>query len=334
MGLFGPNICWYVCGITHYRRGSRLDNGRRHSDCHRQRRRESSRVCLGCLHFSDTCFFGSKIRLGFYGVGKLKPVPTDHVFSARLKIERAKKHLEELQREVTAFWATKPYAINFDTETEPGKRLYRMKFTNDVPPHWGAAAGDVIHNLRASLDNVATALAVANGTTSKNVLRQTYFPIGVSKEAFEKKLASDLKGASDEAKRIVRLMKPYRGGTEAFRRLHDLDILDKHSHLVPVGAATQDFVWRPKMQIPGREPFEMPIGFIHESPFYRLKDGDIIFSEPSNEEQGNYTFSFYVAFGEGQIVDGEPLVETLRQLVAFVEEVVGIFDREIFQASA
>lgn len=260
----------------------------------------------------------------------MRAVNTDPLFSVRVKIDRAKKHLEHLQDEVSAFWAGNPYVIIFDTDTEPGKRLYRIKITNDVPGHWGGYVGDVVHNLRASLDNLATALAAANGTTSKSVLRKTYFPIGATKEIFEKKLPEDLRGVRADARRIVERMKPYPGGTDAFRRLHDLDVLDKHSALVPVGAANQSVVWRPTMQLPGRKPFEVPIGFVHAKPFYPLKDGDVIFSEPS-QEQGNFTFSFNVAFGEGQIADGEPLVPTPKQFIDFVESVVDVFDREFFQ---
>ena len=37
--------------------------------------------------------------------------------------------------------------------------------------------------------------------------------------------------------------------------------------------------------------------------------------------------TFEIAFGEGQIFDGEPVVETLTQLIDLVERVVGIFER-------
>jgi hypothetical protein len=64
---------------------------------------------------------------------------------------------------------------------------------------------------------------------------------------------------------------------------------------------------------------------------YPLQGGTELFSCPtdflhvSNEPK----FTFEVAFGEGQIVDGKPVLPTLQQLVGFVERVVGIAERTV-----
>jgi hypothetical protein len=41
-------------------------------------------------------------------------------------------------------------------------------------------------------------------------------------------------------------------------------------------------------------------------------------------------FSFEIAFGEGQIVDGEPVVPTLNQFVQFTSDAVETFAKEVF----
>jgi hypothetical protein len=42
-------------------------------------------------------------------------------------------------------------------------------------------------------------------------------------------------------------------------------------------------------------------------------------------------FAFEVAFGEGQVGDGEPLMPNLKLLINFTERVVDIFHRHIFR---
>ena len=259
---------------------------------------------------------------------------TDPLFSVRVKIDRAKKHLNELGAEISAFLAAQPYDIIIDENTEPGKRLYRIKNRKLIPSDWGGAIGDIVHNLRSSLDNLATALAIANGTTSKDILKNTYFPIGTCKAGFEKLLPNYLRGASPDARRLVERLKPYPGGTDAFRRLHDLDVLDKHSAIVPVGLAHTGAVWEVGLVIEGMTLPEISLPFAPKKPIYPLKDGDVIASSKhfsGGPHKENLDAAFSIAFGEGQIVDGESVIPTLQQFIDFVERVIGIFAKHILK---
>lgn len=60
-----------------------------------------------------------------------------------------------------------------------------------------------------------------------------------TKEKFEADLDKNIKGASTGVRTIFENLRPYRGGDEAFWRLHQLDILDKHKAIIPVGSAHQ-----------------------------------------------------------------------------------------------
>ncbi len=57
---------------------------------------------------------------------------------------------------------------------------------------------------------------------------------------------------------------------------------------------------------------------------FPLKEGDDLYryplsmSKPEKEPQ----FSFDVAFGQGEVVEGEPLVETLNDLIGATEQTV------------
>ena len=66
--------------------------------------------------------------------------------------------------------------------------------------------------------------------------------------------------------------------------------------------------------------------------FYPLQNGTILFEVPLN---GNHPFkdepkfTFEIAFGEGQILDGEPVIPALAQICQFVEGVIDIVETHI-----
>ena len=272
-------------------------------------------------------------------------MPSDPLFSAQAKIRRAKRHLSDLSAEVSAYHGRNPYSIVSDMDSKPGQELYRFEFTEPIPCEWGSAVGDIIHNLRTALDTLATALVIANGKTSTSVIKNTYFPIGATKEVFEKKLPSDLSGASVNARKIVERLKPYKGGTDAFWRLHQLDILDKHTSLIPVGASHTRVLWKvgfaglfEKMGVTNLSdvPDMAPLALTPTETQYPLKNGDVIFAygfgpDTEGKFKGDFKFTLGIAFGEGQIVDGQPLIPTLKQFVDFTERVVNIFARHVFE---
>ena len=51
----------------------------------------------------------------------------------------------------------------------------------------------------------------------------------------------------------------------------------------------------------------------------------------SRQGETHAQFAFEVAFGEGQVGDGEPLMPNLKLLINFTERVVDIFHRHIFR---
>lgn len=272
----------------------------------------------------------------------------DFLASPKAKVGRAKKHLADLQIDVSAYHRRQPYRIETDRESKAGYELYRFRFIEPIPEVWGSAVGDVIHNLRSALDTLATALAVHNGTTSQSKLKKTYFPIGSTKEIFDDKLPRDLNGASAHARRMVKRLKPYKGGTEAFWRLHQLDILDKHTLLIPVGASHTriGLIFDPNrlfqshfpdMPNPGFKDM-IPLFFAPADTQFPLEDGDVIAQygfgpDPDGKKKPDFQFAFDIAFGEGQIIDGQPVIPSLQQLVDFVERVISIFASHVFKTT-
>jgi hypothetical protein len=121
--------------------------------------------------------------------------------------------------------------------------LVEIAWALDPPtemPLWHCVVGDIVHNLRASLDHLACALVRAGGGT---VQRKTCFVIAESEAAFNKALDGALFGATRQARDTVRLLKPYSGGNARLHQLHALDIADKHHGILitPVSSGTLRF---------------------------------------------------------------------------------------------
>ena len=86
----------------------------------------------------------------------------DPLAGVRLKIERAKKHINDLEADIRAFRGGNPYRVVTDEHPRTGDITYRLSITKDIPIEWSAIIGDFVHNLRSSLDLLACALIRAN----------------------------------------------------------------------------------------------------------------------------------------------------------------------------
>jgi hypothetical protein len=261
-------------------------------------------------------------------------LPTDPLAGVRIKIERAKRHVHELEAEIRAFHDRRPYAIIRYDDPKTGDLVYAVRIKERVPEGFSGIIGDVVHNLRAALDQLAWQLVIANGQQPE---RRTGFPIAGSVNKFKSDAAGKIKGVSARAYRLIRRLKPYKGGREFFWRIHELDRLDKHKSIVPVGSAYASVTLVSRMQVPWQdEPIEFPpIALRPANRSYPLKDGTPLYvirpaarQNPAIDDEPKFTFD--VAFGEGQIVDGQPVLPALQQLIDLTEKTVGIVGRRCF----
>jgi hypothetical protein len=99
----------------------------------------------------------------------------------RLRVERAKRHFRELDADLKRYLEARPYEIVLSEE--PAFRLYAWKVNErqPAPPEWEVIVGDVLHNLRAALDQLVCELVMANG---KKVTTQTSFAISENSQKF------------------------------------------------------------------------------------------------------------------------------------------------------
>lgn len=239
------------------------------------------------------------------------------------KFRRARSLVDELEHAVAEYLASEPFSL--ETREEPSGDLSTIVRVKAQPPvEWSVVIGDAVHNARSALDHLAYALVERDGGVARE---SAYFPITDESTGYGEKLRKGLAGASREARDAVRALQPWRGGDVDLWRLHRLNIIDKHRLLVPVGAAHSSVAIT--LDMPGFSgPITLP-GLRPADRQYPLKDGDVVFrisrqareSDPEGAVRlGDVRIE--VAFGEGVVVAGEPLIPVLRHLVSHASSTV------------
>jgi hypothetical protein len=238
------------------------------------------------------------------------------VSGCRAKIERAKKHIIDFDRERVAFLDSNPYVVipKFNEKSNVTESI--MGPMPVIPSEFAVIVGDAAQNLRSALDYLAAELARSNGGNPKLV----YFPIFETVEKYIAESSGKTKGIADAAKKLMDEIQPYGGGHCAVLwALHSMNNADKHRLLVTISAniaksavfklSPEGNVFSVRFEVPG------------------LKQGDVL-GEVSGDSEADHriNFTFDIAFGEPQVIAGESVVPTLIQMVQIVEAIVLAFE--------
>jgi hypothetical protein len=104
----------------------------------------------------------------------MSPAIPARLAGIRLKIERAKEHIRDLENRLLAFRKTDPYGLRSENDPQTGDRSYRVQVRSQIPKDFPLIVGEALYQLRSSLDHLAWQLVEANGQTPG---KWTYFPI-------------------------------------------------------------------------------------------------------------------------------------------------------------
>ena len=162
----------------------------------------------------------------------------DRLRLIRVKIERAEKHLGEVEEAVLSLGEAtfKTVSLQYDPDTAKPSFEFRPLYIYgyDIP----AIAGDVIHNLRSALDHLAFQLVIVGisfGESRTEKWENIHFPIFHSLKSYEAGKIRRTQGMRREAVEAIDRLKPYKDGNAALWLLHKLDNADKHSFILVVG---------------------------------------------------------------------------------------------------
>src|SRR5271170_4894958 len=109
--------------------------------------------------------------------GPWEPPVLDHFSASRLKIERARKHIDDVDALVLTFVNSDFYAISVEDNVERQAQFLRFDINKSPFPFHKAAlhVGDALHNLRSALDLMCYGIV-------RSPTKWTRFPIRDTRE--------------------------------------------------------------------------------------------------------------------------------------------------------
>jgi hypothetical protein len=238
--------------------------------------------------------------------------------SSKLKIKRAKEHVQELRSQLIAFSATDYYTLAVDKDPTTGQSFLKFEITKSLPPDISIVMGDALHNLHSALD-----LAISDvlfGHTGKRY-SHLKFPVYPTKEAFESGIAGGkIKHAPKEIIALLKdVIKPYKGENDALWALHDLNITDKHIALVEIDQLSA------MINIDAEDDRGNRIinGTLIVSTGHTL----IPFASTREIQIKNQSKpAFNVLFSKGLPTEGKSVVPTLFQFTELVSSIIAAFE--------
>lgn len=237
-----------------------------------------------------------------------------------LKIERAKKHISDLDISIRRFLDSKPYRLG--AKPHPIAAIENTTLfvarIEPVPNDVSLILGDAIHNLRSALDHLAWQLVEAGGGTPN---KDTYFPICDCAEKYASAVGKgEINRMRMGAEKVLCAVQPYNTLDCNLWLLHHLDIVDKHRLLLTIVSSMDSFA----VQIAAGQtiPFD-------RDRFIPLKVGDEVTNLPTStyDRQAHEDFSLGldITFGEPEVAEGELVLKTVTKLLDLVDGIVGSF---------
>lgn len=145
------------------------------------------------------------------------------------KVQRASKFISDLEDLIDQYLKNEPFTVQGLPHYLPNGEFVAdigMKGFGHEP---GLIVDDAIHNLRTSLDLMATELAEINKKKADSV----YFPFAASKSELDEQIKKkNFRRAGDDAVTLLKRIAPYKGGNVALRAIHDFDVQNKHQKLL------------------------------------------------------------------------------------------------------
>lgn len=257
----------------------------------------------------------------------------DTAHSARLKLERAKSLVDDLLAISRQYVDGDPIRVEISDNVTARRREWRATLVTPLPPTIALVTGDVIHNLRASLDHLAGELVRAAGGTPT---RRTEFPISLRDEQhFRSILGTKLPHLTTEAESILNSLQPWEGGNSALVQLHKLDVIDKHRLVLAAAVANTSLALDTLglMAAAGVDVAKWQEQADDLRVYYNVAEPDVIgantliystaLGEPGHEDT---SFRFAIGLNEPDVGAHSDLDAALQRFVVEVERVITAFE--------
>jgi hypothetical protein len=255
---------------------------------------------------------------------------TDRFESAWQKLDRARKHADDLEAELSAFWATDPFEVEPVGTLATGRGAHRVTRIEALPVGIPLIAGDAVHNIRSALDHFACSVVPCPD-------RATAFPVWSTSKAttptagqWRKEVERRAREASPRlVEALVRLEVWEAGRDSLLWAIHELDRVDKHRLLLTIAVVNtgiqlhgDDYVLATVRRFGGYAQ-DQPL-VIEPIKWIPLRQGTILFDVQNglglNATETHFTFD--VTLGEPEVLTHQSAVVQLRILADLAESVI------------
>jgi len=261
---------------------------------------------------------GTSHPLPTYWSAKPTPEHADPLYGVKIKIRRADEHVANIESIVEAFGGSHRIV----REMEPDGVYETVKLlVAPVPEMLPVIVGEVVFHLRSALDNLACCLAIANGKSAKKVC----FPIAGDRQKFElPDTQGKIQNLSPTAQKLIRRLKPYKGGNNLLWVMNRLRNDDVHTRLLPL------VLDGPHWKSPTITTL-IPSGAMIEIEYPQAFEDQIVLARCLHGAKIEYDAEpvIGIAFDDIEFLKGESIVACLRQMVNLTARVVQIFERHL-----
>jgi len=241
------------------------------------------------------------------------------------------------------------------TEYYPEADVHVFRLDTELPPkRFSVEAGNIVHQLRSTLDNLVWQLVILNQCRPRGGIRGNCFPILLSEDPnfrFAKNTKNSLRGVEPTHRTAIQRLQPYEHPSgippaeNPIKLLSGLSNRDKHQELQLL-AARQDrrpFDWQFRRELPQTwHPSMMHGGEINggeviewmEFPDTPLNPGAVV-GWAIVRREGDAEVEMKVRGDYYLLIDGldKPLISLLRYLLRFVIQVLDAY-RPAFEGEA
>jgi hypothetical protein len=252
-------------------------------------------------------------------------------YGPSLKIQRAKNHINDLNRRIEAFLSEKPFTLFVHHQPKAGQAAARIKTEKPIPDEFGLIVGDAVHNLRSALD--LTIYAMTSAKVSEQKLHKIEFPFPwKGAEGLDRAIdEGQVRFAGEKVVETVHNLKPYATGNRDLWGIRTLDNSDKHRLILLVGqTATLSATQLAEM-------FALPFVGSGGLAFHTDDAALINFTQVTyqgatrNQRRRMADFdqvtkiqpAFSICLRKGQPFYGQPVVNVLLKFTSEVESAVG-----------
>jgi hypothetical protein len=244
---------------------------------------------------------------------------TDDLFySSKLMLKRANHHIADLETQINAFTADKPWTFVVEKDAQGTTDHHKVKFTSRLAEDIPSILADAANNLRSVLDPMAFAIAVKHTGLPKP--KSAKFPFGPTESDMLNNAKGGCKDLPPEIVAHFKSFKPYKGGNNLLWAVNELANAPKHQTIVPVGLNGGAVNYNINIIKVGRV-------FATPSATWDPLNNEIVFliADPDSKFSYNVNVAFSVALNDvDEVIRGQHPVRILRLMAGEVENVLNL----------